>query len=98
MTIAASVNPQELNAIVTDRYVGAYFEARLLYAPGTSFLPGTSDPATFLSNELTQGANGYQQSGPVGDVQRAKQCRNAARTFEGQCAGHLRANIHEANE
>ena len=61
MTTAASVNPAELTALVTGRYVGAYFEARLLYAPGTSYEPGTSNPATFLSNELAVGVNGYQR-------------------------------------
>lgn len=61
MTIAASVNPAELIALVQDRYVDAYFEAMLLYAPGVAYDPGTTDPVAFLGNELTQGVNGYNR-------------------------------------
>ena len=47
--------------MVTDRYVGKYYEARLINAPGTSYIPGTTVDATFLANEVTQGTGGYER-------------------------------------
>lgn len=61
MAIAAKISSAELTAQVTDRFVDKYFEARLIYAPGTSYIPGTTVDATFLSNEETIGNGGYQR-------------------------------------
>jgi hypothetical protein len=59
MAIAAKISPAELTAQVTNRFVGKYYEARLIYAPGTSYIPGTTNDATFLSNEVAAGTGGY---------------------------------------
>jgi hypothetical protein len=59
MAIAAKISPAELTAQVTDRFVGKYYEARLINAPGTSYIPGTTNDATFLSNEVVAGTGGY---------------------------------------
>ena len=61
MAIAAKISPAELTALVTNRYVGKYYEARLINAPGVSYVPGTSNDATFLGNEVTQGTGGYER-------------------------------------
>ena len=61
MAIAAKISPSELTALVTNSYVGKYYEARLINAPGTSYIPGTTVDATFLSNEVTQGTGGYER-------------------------------------
>lgn len=61
MAIAAKISPTELTGIVTDRYVDKYYEARLINAPGTSYIPGTTVDATFLGNEVTQGTGGYER-------------------------------------
>ena len=61
MAIAAKISPSELTALVTNNYVGKYYEARLIDAPGTSYIPGTTVDATFLSNEVTQGTGGYER-------------------------------------
>ena len=61
MAIAAKISPDELTAMVTDRYVGKYYEARLINAPGTSYIPGTTVDATFLANEVTPGTGGYER-------------------------------------
>ncbi|WGL30745.1 hypothetical protein SCRES3_gp88 [Synechococcus phage S-CRES3] len=61
MAIAAKISPAELTALVTNRYVGKYYEARLINAPGVSYVPGTTVDATFLANEVTQGTGGYER-------------------------------------
>lgn len=61
MAIAAKVSPAELTAQVSDRFVGKYYEARLIYAPGTSYIPGVTDDSVFLSNEVAQGTGGYER-------------------------------------
>lgn len=61
MAIAAKISPAELTAQVTDRFVGKYYEARLINAPGTSYVPGTTDDATFLANEVPIGTGGYSR-------------------------------------
>ena len=61
MAIAAKISPAELTALVTNRYVGKYYEARLINAPGTSYVPGTTTDVTFLGNEVTQGTGGYER-------------------------------------
>jgi hypothetical protein len=59
MAIAAKISPAELTAQVTNRFVGKYYEAWLINAPGTSYIPGTTVDATFLGNEVTAGTGGY---------------------------------------
>lgn len=61
MAIAAKISPAELTAQVTNRFVGKYYEARLINAPGTSYIPGTTVDATFLANEVVQGTGGYER-------------------------------------
>jgi hypothetical protein len=59
MAIAAKISPSELTAQVTNRFVGKHYECRLIYAPGTSYTPGTTVDATFLGFEVTAGTGGY---------------------------------------
>lgn len=59
MSIAAKVSSTELTAQVTNRFSGKYLEARLINAPGTSYIPGTTDDATFLGFEVASGTAGY---------------------------------------
>ncbi|MGA0100587.1 MAG: hypothetical protein ACO3HF_00955 [Burkholderiaceae bacterium] len=72
MAIAAAVSAAELNAQVNALYVDKYYEARLIYAPGTSYQPGVTVDATFLGFEVTPGTAGYERqiikysSGDVG--------------------------------
>lgn len=61
MAIAAQIAPTELENLVTDRYVGQYYEARLIYAPGTSYQPGITVDGTFLGFEVTGGTAGYRR-------------------------------------
>lgn len=61
MAIAAQIAPSELEDIVSNRYVGEYYEARLIYAPGTSYQPGITDDATFLGFEVAGGTGGYRR-------------------------------------
>lgn len=72
MAIAAAVSAAELDAQVNALYVDKYYEARLIYAPGTAYQPGVTNDATFLGFEVTQGTAGYERqtikyvSGDVG--------------------------------
>jgi hypothetical protein len=59
MALAAKVSSSELTAQVTNRFVDAYFEARLINAPGTSYTPGITDDTSFLSFAVTPGTGGY---------------------------------------
>ena len=61
MTIAAKVSSGELTAQVTNRFSGQYLEARLVNAPGTSYIPGTTDDPTFLGFEVAAGTAGYER-------------------------------------
>ena len=61
MTIAAKISSTELTAQVTDRFSGQYLEGRLINATGTSYIPGTTDDATFLGFEVVAGTGGYQR-------------------------------------
>ena len=61
MAIAAKISPAELTAQVTDRFAGAYLEARLINAPGTPYVPGTTDDASFLAFEVAPGTGGYKR-------------------------------------
>lgn len=62
MTIAAKISPTELTAQVANRFTDSFFEARLINAPGTSYIPGTTDDATFLGFEFPIGNGGYQRA------------------------------------
>lgn len=62
MTIAAKLSSTELDKILRDRYVGNYFEARLINSPGTSYVPGGGvADSVWLGNEVTVGTGGYQR-------------------------------------
>ena len=62
MTIAAKISPTELTAQVTDRFADTFFEARLIDATGTTYIPGTTNDAAFLGFEFTIGSGGYQRA------------------------------------
>lgn len=71
MAIAAKISSDELTAQVTQRFDGAVLEARLINAPGVSYIPGTTDDANFLSFEVAAGTGGYARqviSYNAGDV------------------------------
>lgn len=59
MALAAKISPAELTAQVTDRFAGSFFEARLVNAPGVTYLPGTTDDTSFLAFEVPVGTGGY---------------------------------------
>lgn len=61
MAISASISSAEVTGSVTQRYVGQFFEAALINAPGVSYSPGTTSDATFLSFEVAQGTAGYSR-------------------------------------
>jgi hypothetical protein len=61
MAIAAKISSAELTAQVTQRFVGAVLEARLINAPGVSYIPGTTNDATFLGFEVPVGTGGYSR-------------------------------------
>ena len=48
--------------MLRDRYVGKYFEARLINAPGVAYIPGTTNDANFLAQEVTLGTAGYTRA------------------------------------
>ena len=59
MTIAAKVSATEIDEILRGRYVGGYFEGRLINSPGTTYVPGGGvADSVWLSNEVT-GTGGY---------------------------------------
>lgn len=59
MALAAKISSSELTAQVTNRFADSYFEARLINAPGTSYIPGTTNDAAFLGFAVTPGTGGY---------------------------------------
>lgn len=61
MTIAAKISSAEVEAQISGRFVDKYLEARLINAPGVTYTPGTTNDATFLSNEVVLGFGGYQR-------------------------------------
>lgn len=61
MTIASKVSATELNALVGNRYVDQYFEARLLNAPGVTYEPGVTGDSIMLDTEVAIGTGGYQR-------------------------------------
>jgi len=63
MTIAAKVSATELTKIIEDRYVGQYFEARLIKAEGFVYDPGvTGSDTDLLDREVAIGRGGYQRA------------------------------------
>lgn len=63
MTIAAKISSVEIDDLLRDRYVGSYFEGRLINSPGTDYTPGGAvSDATWLSNEVTLGTGGYKRA------------------------------------
>ena len=63
MTIPAKVSATEVQNIVADRYVGQFFEARLINAPAYNYDPGVAgSDATLLLNEVPVGTGGYQRA------------------------------------
>jgi len=61
MALAGNIAAIELSQQVQDRFVGSYYEGRLLNAPGESYNPGTTNDATFLANEVPAGTGGYDR-------------------------------------
>lgn len=61
MTIASKVSATELNALVGNRYVDQYFEARLLNAPGVTYEPGVTGDSIMLGTEVAIGTAGYRR-------------------------------------
>jgi hypothetical protein len=61
MAIAASISSTELTAQVTNRFSTKTFEAVLINAPSTTYQPGVTNDATFLSNEVAYLTGGYQR-------------------------------------
>lgn len=70
--VAARISSAEVLAQVQNRFVDKVFEAILVNAPATTYTPGTTNDATFLTNEVTFGTGGYRRqiisyaSGDVG--------------------------------
>lgn len=60
MTLPATVAPTELEEILTSRYVGQYFEARLINLPAFTYDPATvGSDVTLLTGEVAIGTGGY---------------------------------------
>ena len=61
MALAAKISGVELSQQVQSRFVGQFFEGRLINAPGETYTPGTTNDSVFLANEVTAGTGGYQR-------------------------------------
>lgn len=61
MALAGKIAAIELSQQVQNRFVGNYFEGRLINAPGEVYTPGTTNDATFLANEVVDGLGGYER-------------------------------------
>lgn len=61
MAISANIAAAEVTSSVTQRYVGQYFEAALINAPGIQYVPGSTSDSTFMSFEVTPGTAGYER-------------------------------------
>lgn len=61
MSIQAAVSSDEITKQVSSRFDGAFFEGRLINAPGLVYTPGLTDDSVFLSNEVTLGTGGYER-------------------------------------
>ena len=55
MAISANISAAEVTSSVSQRYVGQYFEAALINAPGITYSPGTTTDSTFLAFEAPWG-------------------------------------------
>lgn len=61
MAISANISPAEVSSSVAQRYVGQFFEAALINAPGVNYVPGLTNDATFLAFEVPSGTGGYSR-------------------------------------
>lgn len=61
MAVSASISSTEVRGAAVDRYVGHYFEAALVNAPGITYTPGSTNDATFMSFEVADGLAGYKR-------------------------------------
>lgn len=61
MAISANISSAEVAASVTQRYVGQYFEAALINAPGVAYIPGSTNDGTFMAFEVATGTAGYSR-------------------------------------
>lgn len=61
MAVSANISSTEVRTALVERYVGHYFEAALINAPGITYTPGSTNDATFMAFEVTQGASGYNR-------------------------------------
>jgi len=59
MTIASKISSAEITSQLTDFYVDQYFEVALINSPGTTYEPGVTNDATFLTSEVAAGTAGY---------------------------------------
>lgn len=72
MTIPAKVSATEVTSILSDRYVGQQFQARLIDLPAYNYDPNvTGADDTLLAGEVPLGTAGYRRSGitySTGDI------------------------------
>tara|TARA_B100000035_G_scaffold182939_1_gene156207 strand:- start:1574 stop:2290 length:717 start_codon:yes stop_codon:yes gene_type:complete len=61
MAVSASISSSEITSSLVSRYIGNYYEAALINAPGTSYVPGSTNDSTFMSFEATVGQGGYDR-------------------------------------
>ncbi len=61
MAIAASISAREIEEQILGRFADKYVEAVLINSPGTTYLPGVTDEAAFLSNEVVLDLGGYHR-------------------------------------
>lgn len=61
MAVSASISSTEVRGAAVGRYVGHYFEAALINAPGITYTPGSTNDATFLAFEVAEGLAGYKR-------------------------------------
>lgn len=63
MSIAAKISAVEIDDLLRDRYVGAFYEARLINSPGADYTPGGGvADSVWLSNEVPLGTGGYKRA------------------------------------
>lgn len=61
MAISANVSAAEVTSSVSQRYLGQYFEAALINAPGVTYIPGSTVDATFMAFEVPLATAGYSR-------------------------------------
>jgi hypothetical protein len=61
MTVAAKVSVAEITEQVVSRFVDRYYECLAISSPGVDYVPGITDDAIFLANEVTVGTGGYDR-------------------------------------